>query len=52
MAVALLYFILAARRFLRAEHVCGGGGGELPQMSSRVGEGGEGCQSHQESSQD
>ena len=34
MAFVVLHFILTSRGVLRLEHVRGGGGRELPQMSS------------------
>ncbi|KAL0190151.1 hypothetical protein M9458_012849, partial [Cirrhinus mrigala] len=37
---AVLHLLPADRQFLRVEHVCRGGGGELPQVPSAPGGGG------------
>ena len=43
MAPAVLHLVPAAGGFLRAEHVRGRGGGELPQVPGDAGAGGEGA---------
>ena len=52
MATTLLHLFPALGRLLRAQHVRRCGGGELPQVSRRAGEGGEGGESHQEGQED
>ena len=42
MAYDLLHLVFAAGWIFRTEHVCGCGGGELPQMQRRIGSRDEG----------
>ena len=51
-AAYLLHLVPPPGRIFRPQHVCGRGGGELPPMSGRAGEGGAGAASGQESQKD
>ena len=51
MAPALFHLLPLVGRIFRAQHVCGGGRGELPPLPRGTGEGGEGptcCQKGKE----
>ena len=49
MADPLLHLLPAAGGVLLTQHVCGGGGGELPPVPAGTGEGGESSQGYQAS---
>ena len=51
-AAAVLHLLPAAGRLLRAQHVRGGRGGELPPVPRRAGEGGASRAGHQEGQED